>query len=188
MDLYSQHCLTLVLLRFSRSAVGIATGYRLDDRGVAVRVRVVSRTFSSLRSDWFWGPPSLLSHGCRCSFPGEKRPGLEADSSPQTSANVKKLESTHPFPRTPPWRSAKLVKHRSNYIFCLVYTYTWESIRAGGGDWCRDFDAFARFQQHRARGYSLYADYICMCTVTWLNVTTDRFWIDDRIYWTFNRT
>jgi hypothetical protein len=42
------------------SAVCIATGYWLDDRGVGVRVPVGSRIFSSpRRSDRLWGSPSL---------------------------------------------------------------------------------------------------------------------------------
>jgi hypothetical protein len=45
------------------SAVGIATSYGLDDRGVGVRVPVVSRIFSSPdRPDRIWGPPNLLSN------------------------------------------------------------------------------------------------------------------------------
>jgi hypothetical protein len=48
------------------SAVGIATGYRLDDREVGVRVPAGSRIFSSLRRpDRLWGPPNLLSNGYR---------------------------------------------------------------------------------------------------------------------------
>jgi hypothetical protein len=48
------------------SVVGIATGYRLDDRGFGVRVPVRSRIFSSpRRPDRLWGPPSLLSNGYR---------------------------------------------------------------------------------------------------------------------------
>jgi hypothetical protein len=38
--------------------------------------------------------------------PGVKRPGREADHSPPTSAEVKKIGSIHPFPHTPSWRSA----------------------------------------------------------------------------------
>jgi hypothetical protein len=45
------------------SAVGIATGYELDGRGVGVRVPVRSRIFSSpRRPDRLWCPPSLLSN------------------------------------------------------------------------------------------------------------------------------
>jgi hypothetical protein len=48
---------TLVLTHWSRdSAVGIASGYELDGRGVGVRVPVGSRMFSSSRRpDRFWG-------------------------------------------------------------------------------------------------------------------------------------
>jgi hypothetical protein len=64
-------------------AVGIATGYGLDDRGVVVRVLTESRTFTSpYCADRLWDPSSFLS-------PGVKRPGLEADHSPETSAEAK---------------------------------------------------------------------------------------------------
>jgi hypothetical protein len=43
------------------SVVSIATSYGLNDRGIGVRVPVVSRIFSSTRRpDWLWGPPNLL--------------------------------------------------------------------------------------------------------------------------------
>jgi hypothetical protein len=48
------------------SAVGIATGYRLVDWGVRVRVLLGPRIFSSPRHrDRHWGSPSLLSNGYR---------------------------------------------------------------------------------------------------------------------------
>jgi hypothetical protein len=51
------------------------------------------------------------------SFPGVKRPGREADHSPPTSTEVKKMWSIHPLPHTPSWRSAQLVKHGDNFTF-----------------------------------------------------------------------
>jgi hypothetical protein len=69
----------------SDSAVGIAAGYGLDDRGVGVRVPLGSRIFSSPRSpdrlQWLPGALSL----------GEKQQGREADHSLPTSAEVMKM-------------------------------------------------------------------------------------------------
>jgi hypothetical protein len=69
------------MIRNPDSAVGIATGYGLDDRGVWIRVQVVSRIFSSPRHPHrLLGPPNLLSNGYRGLFPrglrgrGEKLP------------------------------------------------------------------------------------------------------------------
>jgi hypothetical protein len=51
---------------FIISLVGIATGYRLDDERVGVRVPVGSRIFSSpRRPNRLWGPPNLLSNWYR---------------------------------------------------------------------------------------------------------------------------
>jgi hypothetical protein len=49
------------------SAVGIATGYGLDCRGVGDRVLVEARFLSSPRSDRFWREPSFLSN----MYPGQ---------------------------------------------------------------------------------------------------------------------
>jgi hypothetical protein len=85
------------------SAVGIATGYGLDDREVGVRVPVESRIFSFPRHPdrpalgpthppIQWVPGAL--------YPGVKRPGHIADHSPPTSAEVKE---TLIYTSTPPY-------------------------------------------------------------------------------------
>jgi hypothetical protein len=73
--------------------VGIATAYGLDDRGVGVRVPVGSKIFCApRRPDRLWGTTNLLSSGYRGIFlPGVKLPGREADQSPPTSTEVKKM-------------------------------------------------------------------------------------------------
>jgi hypothetical protein len=58
------------------SAVGIATGYGLEDWEVGVWVPVWSRIFTSpCRPDRHWGPPNLLHKGYRELFPGGKAAG-----------------------------------------------------------------------------------------------------------------
>jgi hypothetical protein len=83
------------------TTVSIATGHRLDDQGVGVRVPVQSRILSSpRRPDRLWSPPSLLSNGHRELSAGVKRPESEADHSPPASAEVKKMwiyTSTPPY-------------------------------------------------------------------------------------------
>jgi hypothetical protein len=97
---FSQKWLPLPLppiVKSRDSAVSIATGYGLDDRGVRVRVLLGSRILSSPQHpDWLWDPPSLLSNG----YEGVKRPGCKGDHSPPTSAKVKKMwiyTSTPPY-------------------------------------------------------------------------------------------
>jgi hypothetical protein len=86
-------------IRSRDSAVGIAIGYGLDDRGFGVRVTVGSRIFSSpRRPDRLWGPPHPMCTGD--SFPGVKRSRREADHSLLASAKVKKMwidTSTPPY-------------------------------------------------------------------------------------------
>jgi hypothetical protein len=89
-----------VIYRSRDSAVGTATAYGLDDRGVGNRVPVGSRIFST-SSGPAMGPtqppiqwvPGALSLGV-------KRQGREADHSPPTSVEVRKMwfyTSTPPY-------------------------------------------------------------------------------------------
>jgi hypothetical protein len=71
------------------SVVGIAIGYGLDDRGVGVRVLVEVKNFV-LFTPALW-PTQPPIQWVRCSFPGVKRQGREADYSPPTSVEVKKI-------------------------------------------------------------------------------------------------
>jgi hypothetical protein len=83
------------------SAVGIATGYGLDDRGFGVRVSVGSKIFSFLVVQTGSGAhPASYPMGTRGSFSGGKAPRREADHSPPASAEVKKMwiyTSTPPY-------------------------------------------------------------------------------------------
>jgi hypothetical protein len=77
------------------SAVGIATGYGLNDGGVGVRVPVGARIFFSLvptQPPIQWVPGAIS--------PRVKRSGREADHSPPTSAEVK---NTWIYKSTPPY-------------------------------------------------------------------------------------
>jgi hypothetical protein len=90
-----------VFLFIRDSSVGIATGYGLDDRGGGIRVPVGTRILSfPRRPQRHSGPPNLLTNGYQVLFPGGKRSGREADHSPPTSAEVKKIwiyTSTPPY-------------------------------------------------------------------------------------------
>jgi hypothetical protein len=58
------------------SAVGIATGYGLEDRVVRVRIPVCLRIYTCLHHpDRLWGPPSLLYNGYLGLFRGSKTAG-----------------------------------------------------------------------------------------------------------------
>jgi hypothetical protein len=75
--LYFRNILLNTCLYSRDSAVGIATGYGLDDWEVGVRVPVRSRMFTSpCRPDRRWGPPNLLYNGYRGLFPGGKAAGV----------------------------------------------------------------------------------------------------------------
>jgi hypothetical protein len=92
------------------SAVGIATGYWLDHRGVGVRVPRGSRIFSSRRlRDWLCGPLKLnfLSNGYWELFSrGLSRRSMKLTTHLQLVTKSRKYGSIHPLPHTHSWRTA----------------------------------------------------------------------------------
>jgi hypothetical protein len=73
------------------SAVGIANGYGLDDRGVRVRVPVGSRIFSISSRPALGSTQPPIQRVLGALSLRVKRQGREADHSPPTSAEVKKM-------------------------------------------------------------------------------------------------
>lgn len=75
-------------IRNRDSAVSVATGYRLDNRGVEIQVQVGARFFSSLSCPGqFWSPPSLLFSVYKGAFSqGVKWPRHEADNPPPSTS------------------------------------------------------------------------------------------------------
>jgi hypothetical protein len=73
------------------SSVGVALGYGLDDRGSRVRFSAGAGNFSLHHrvQNGSGAHPASYRMGTRCSFPGGKATGREADKSPPSSAEVK---------------------------------------------------------------------------------------------------
>jgi hypothetical protein len=97
-DLSSLWCYLFITgpteLKSLGSVVGIAISYGLDDRGIGVRVPVV--TSSGAHPDFYPMDTGALS-------PWVKRPGSEADYSSPTSAEGKKTWIDTSTPHTPSW-------------------------------------------------------------------------------------
>jgi hypothetical protein len=84
------------------NVVGIATGYGLDDRGVGVRAPVGSRIFSMSSIPALGSTQPFIQWLLAALSPEVKRPGSEADHSPQVSAEIKKIWI---YTSTPPYAS-----------------------------------------------------------------------------------
>jgi hypothetical protein len=104
------------------SVVDIATGYRLDVRGLGVCVSLGSRIFSSPPCpDRHWDPPNL-SNGYQGLFPwGESGRGVDLNTHLRPVQRSRKCGSIHPLPNTPSWRSALIVYHKDNSTFLFTY-------------------------------------------------------------------
>jgi hypothetical protein len=89
-------------------AVGIATSYGLDGRGVGVRVPVGSIIFcSQRRPDRLWGIARLLYNGNRGLFPrGYSGRGVKLTAHLQLVPRSRKCGSIHPLPHTSSQRGA----------------------------------------------------------------------------------
>jgi hypothetical protein len=102
------------------SSVGIALGYGLDDRGSRVQFPAGAGNFSLHHCDQngSGAHPASYPMGTRGSFPGIKRPGREADHSPNLEPRSKNEWS---YTSTPQYTLMAwcLVKHRDNFTFTL---------------------------------------------------------------------
>jgi hypothetical protein len=113
----------IIIVGSRDSAVGIATGYGLEDRGVGVRVPVGAKIFSfPCRPDRSWGPihPRFRWEQGTLSS-GVKRLGREADHSSPTSAGVKKTwfyTSTLPYVSHTLCSVTLLMSFSFSTIFC----------------------------------------------------------------------
>jgi hypothetical protein len=65
--------------------------------------------FTPQRSDWLWGPPSLLFDGNRGLFLKGKAAGREAEHSSLSSGEVKNGGAIPPIPYTSSWYCAYLI-------------------------------------------------------------------------------
>jgi len=113
---------------FLTSIIMLELGYR----SVEGCLRASRLEFSSRQSQWWnlfslpphsdrlWGPHSLLSKGCRGSYPGVKRQGREADYSPPSSAEAK---DTWSCTSTPHIYEVWLWSSRQGLLY--LYTHSW---------------------------------------------------------------
>jgi hypothetical protein len=111
-----------LFLKSRDSSVGIALGYRLDDRGSRVAFPEGAGNFSLHHrvQNGSGVHPASYPVATRGSFLEVKRSGHEADHSPPSSGEVKELVELHLHsPITPSWCGARL-KHRGNFTTIII--------------------------------------------------------------------
>jgi hypothetical protein len=89
------------------NSVSIPTGYGLDSQG-SIPGRGKKFFYATQRTDWLWGPPSLLSNWFQGLFPGRgaKWQIHESDHSPTSVAEVKNGEAIPPLFHMSSWHNA----------------------------------------------------------------------------------
>jgi hypothetical protein len=100
------------------SAVGIATGYRLDDQGIEFKSQC-GQEFSLpiVQNDSRAHPASYLV-GIGGLFPQRySSRGMKLTTHLPLALRSRKHKSIYPFPHMSSWRSAQLVKHKDNFTF-----------------------------------------------------------------------
>jgi hypothetical protein len=102
--------------------VGIATGYRLDDRGSRSSSRggVKNFLFSTLPRPALGSTQPPIQWVPDALSPGESGQGVKLTTHLQLVPRSRKCGSIHPLPHTPSWRNASLVKHRDNFTFTFI--------------------------------------------------------------------
>jgi hypothetical protein len=98
------------------SSVGIASGYRLDSRGLIPGRGKRFSVFHSVQTGSGTHPASYTMFTWALSM-GVKWPGREADHSPPSSAEVKNGGAIPPLPHKSSWHSVLLIKHREKLTF-----------------------------------------------------------------------
>jgi hypothetical protein len=118
-DLFHSVLVRKVYFEYRRSrdsSVGIATDYGLDGRG---SIYGSDKRFLSTpqRRERLWGPPASSLMGTGVSFSGVKRPRIEADYSPPSTAEAKNGRAIPPLPYA--FMAWCLIKPRDSFTFTL---------------------------------------------------------------------
>jgi hypothetical protein len=125
------------------SAVGKATGYKIDYRAVALPVPVGQRISTPpFRTRRLRAPSILLCkrYGGGALSPEIKRPAHESDPSFPSTAQIKKTWIIHPLPTTSSWCSARSVTRRDKFTSALPH---FPARMSGDREICLQWTAFA---------------------------------------------